>query len=46
MFIYGHPVCDLAFITSEAKGMAFICLEAKRLGESTLGESWSMNKNI
>jgi hypothetical protein len=31
---------------SQAKGMAFVHLEAKRLGEPTLIASWGMNKNV
>jgi hypothetical protein len=27
LFIYGYPVCDLAFITSQATGIAFVCLK-------------------
>jgi hypothetical protein len=46
LFIYGYPVCDLTFITSQAKGMAFVHLEAKHLGQSTLGASWHMKKTF
>jgi hypothetical protein len=46
LFIYGHPVCELAFITFQAKGMAFVRLEAKRPGESTVIVPWYMNENV
>jgi hypothetical protein len=31
---------------AQAKGMAFVRLEAKHLDQSTLGASWHMNKNV
>jgi hypothetical protein len=31
---------------SQAKGMPFVHLEAKRLGKSTVIASWRMNENI
>jgi hypothetical protein len=31
---------------SQAKGMAFVRLEAKRLDESTVIASWRMNENV
>jgi hypothetical protein len=46
LFAYGYPVCDLAFIMSQAKGMAFVRLEAEHVGESILGASWRMNENV
>jgi hypothetical protein len=45
LFIYGYRVCDLAFVTSQAKGTAFVRLEAKRSGESVIA-SWRMNENV
>jgi hypothetical protein len=46
MCIYGYLVCDLSFIMSQAKGLTFVHLDAKRLGQSTLGASWRMNENV
>jgi hypothetical protein len=34
------------FITSQAKGMAFVCLQAKCVGQSTSGASWRMQKHV
>jgi hypothetical protein len=46
LFVYRYTVCDLAFIMSQAKGMPFVYLEAKHLGQTTLGASRCMNENI
>jgi hypothetical protein len=43
---FGYPVCDPAFIMSQAKGMAFVHLETQRSGESTVIASRRMNGNV